>query len=134
MSKVPPWMFEGLWLHLWTNLTHAINSLFHDGGPHYIKTSLSKSMDWFLYILSLLGSHIEGLGSRVPGPESRVPGPTFPVCLFYTYICYWNAFQNKYITQITFHVLKQSHARVTSKEKTPVSLLFLYTFWGWIFP
>ena len=32
--------------------------------------------------------------------------------MFYTYICYWNIL--KYIIQITFHVAKQSHARVTS--------------------
>ena len=25
MSKVPSWMFEGLWLHPWPVLTHAIN-------------------------------------------------------------------------------------------------------------
>ena len=36
--------------------------------------------------------------------------------MFYTYICYWNTFQYKYIIQITFHVVKQSHARVTSKD------------------
>ena len=35
--------------------------------------------------------------------------------MFYTYICYWNTFQYKYIIQFTFHVVKQSHARVTSR-------------------
>ena len=43
--------------------------------------------------------------------------------IFYTYICYWNTFQYKYIIQITFHVVKQSHARVTSKD---ICLFTLY--------
>ena len=25
MSEVPSWMFEGLWIHFWHGLTHAIN-------------------------------------------------------------------------------------------------------------
>ena len=45
--------------------------------------------------------------------------------MFYTYICYWNIFQYKYTTQITFHVVKQSHARVTSKD---ICLLLHYFF------
>ena len=40
--------------------------------------------------------------------------------MLYTYICYWNTFQYKYIIQITFHVIKQSH--VTSKD---ICLLFM---------
>ena len=35
--------------------------------------------------------------------------------MFHTYLCYWNKFQYKYITEITFHVQKQFHAWVTSK-------------------
>ena len=45
--------------------------------------------------------------------------------LFYIYICYWNTFQYKYNTQITFHVVKQSHARVFSKD---ICLLFIPLF------
>ena len=33
---------------------------------------------------------------------------------FYIYICYWNTLQYKYIIQITFYVVKQSHRWVTS--------------------
>ena len=36
--------------------------------------------------------------------------------MFYTYICYWNTFHYKHIIQITFHVVKLSHVRVTSKD------------------
>ena len=36
--------------------------------------------------------------------------------MFYTYICYWNTFQYKYIMQITFHVVKQSHVWMSSKD------------------
>ena len=36
--------------------------------------------------------------------------------LFYTYTYYWNTFQYKYIMQITFRIVKQSHAQVTSKD------------------
>ena len=43
-----------------------------------------------------------------------IPNNT-PHLMFYTYICYWNTFQYKYIVQITFHAVKQSHVRVTSK-------------------
>ena len=40
----------------------------------------------------------------------------FLYVMFYTYICYWNTtFQYKYIIQITFPVVKQPYARVTSK-------------------
>ena len=42
--------------------------------------------------------------------------------MFYTYICYWDTFQYKYIT---FHVVKRSHARVTSKD---ICLLFIILF------
>ena len=45
---------------------------------------------------------------------SLLSNNTFHVIL-YTYICYWNKFQCKYIIQITFHVEKQFHARVTQK-------------------
>ena len=45
--------------------------------------------------------------------------------MFYTYICYWNTFQYKYIIQITFDVAKQSRARVTSKD---IFLLFVILF------
>ena len=62
--------------------------------------------------------------------------------MFYT--CYWNTFQYKYI-QITFHVVKQYHARVTSKYFFySLLLLFVYLFLslsiclitlrGWTFP
>ena len=30
--------------------------------------------------------------------------------MLYTYICYWNTLRYKYFIQITFHVVKQSHA------------------------
>ena len=36
--------------------------------------------------------------------------------MFYTYTCYWNTIQYKYVTQITFRIVKQSHAQVTSKD------------------
>ena len=45
--------------------------------------------------------------------------------IFYTYICYSNTFQYKYIIQSTFHVEKQSHARVTLKG---ICLLFITLF------
>ena len=45
--------------------------------------------------------------------------------MFYTYICYCNIFHNKYIIQITFHVVRQFHARVTSKD---ICLLFIIFF------
>ena len=45
--------------------------------------------------------------------------------MFYTYICYWNTFQYKYIKQITFHAVKQSHVRVSSKD---ICLLFTLFF------
>ena len=45
--------------------------------------------------------------------------------MFYTYICYWNIFQYNYIIQITFHVLKKSHARVILKD---VYFLLCYFF------
>ena len=45
--------------------------------------------------------------------------------MFYTYICYWNTFHCKYIIQITFDFIKQSHARVTSKN---IFLLFVILF------
>ena len=45
--------------------------------------------------------------------------------MFYTYICCWNTFQYKYIIQITSHAVKQSHARVTSKD---ICLLFIILF------
>ena len=45
--------------------------------------------------------------------------------MFYTYICHWNMFQNKYIRQITFHVVKHSPAQVTSKD---ICLLFIILF------
>ena len=48
--------------------------------------------------------------------------------MVYTYI--WNVFQYKYIIQITFHVVKQYHARVTSKErKRRFSVIFIYLAW-----
>ena len=50
--------------------------------------------------------------------------------MFYTYIYYWNTFQYKYITQITFHVAKQYHARVTSKD----ICLLLITLFICLFP
>ena len=43
--------------------------------------------------------------------------------MFYTYICYWNIFQYKHMIKITFHVLKQSHVRVTSKD---ICLYFIF--------
>ena len=45
--------------------------------------------------------------------------------MFYTYICYWNTFRYKYIIKITFHVVKQSHVQVTSKD---ICLLFIVLF------
>ena len=44
-----------------------------------------------------------------------LPSNTLHV-LFYTYTYYWNTFQYKYIMQITFRIVKQSHAQVTSKD------------------
>ena len=41
------------------------------------------------------------------------------------YICYWNTFQYKYTIQITFHVVKQSHAQVTSKLFVYFYIIFL---------
>ena len=46
--------------------------------------------------------------------------------MFYTYICYWNTFQYKYIIQITFHVVKQTHARVTSKDTCLLFIIFIF--------
>ena len=62
--------------------------------------------------------------------------------MFYTYICYWNIFQYKYIIQITFHVVTQPHARVTSKDlftlyhiiSLPISVLSWLRFISWSFP
>ena len=48
--------------------------------------------------------------------------------MFYTYICYWNTFQYKYITLITFHVVKQSHVRVTSKDICLLLIMFFVYF------
>ena len=49
--------------------------------------------------------------------------------MFYTYICYWNTFQYKYIIQITFHIVKQSHVRVTAKYIClPFIIFFLFLF------
>ena len=45
--------------------------------------------------------------------------------MFSTSICYWNTFQYKYITQITFHVVKQSHAQVTPKYICLLFILFV---------
>ena len=45
--------------------------------------------------------------------------------MFYNYIRFWNTFQYKYIIQIIFYVLKQSHAWVTSKD---IYLLFILFF------
>ena len=53
--------------------------------------------------------------------------------MFYTYICY---FQYKHNVQITFHVQKQFHARVTSKDlftlhniiSFPISVLSRFCF------
>ena len=61
-----------------TFLTHAINKLFHDGGPNHIKTSPSKSMDWLLYNrVPHIGTQVTGPWWGVPGPGShvKVPGP-----------------------------------------------------------
>ena len=50
--------------------------------------------------------------------------------MFYTFICYWNTFQYQYILQITFHVEKQYHVRVTSKEKKRrFSVISIYLAW-----
>ena len=50
--------------------------------------------------------------------------------MFYTFICYWNTFQYQYISQITFHVVKQYHVRVISKEKKRrFSVIFVYLAW-----
>ena len=46
---------------------------------------------------------------------------------FCTYICYWNTFQYKCIIQITFHVVKQSHARVTWKDISLSHYFFAYS-------
>ena len=90
MLKVPSWMFEGLWLHLWPHLTYAINYFFHNRGFHHIKASPNKPMDWFLHkraphIVTWTPGprwRVPGGGSRVPGPTngSQVPDPTFQVC------------------------------------------------------
>ena len=45
--------------------------------------------------------------------------------MFYTYVCYWNTFQYKYI-QITFHVVKQYDARVTSKYFCLLFMIIVY--------
>ena len=45
--------------------------------------------------------------------------------MFYSYICYWNIFHYKCIIEITFHVVKQSHAQVTWKD---ICLLFIILF------
>ena len=46
-----------------------------------------------------------------------------------TYICYQNKFQHNYILQITFHVVKQSYARVASKIFfTRYSIIYLPIF------
>ena len=51
--------------------------------------------------------------------------------MFYTYICYWNTFQYKYITQITFHVVKQSRTQTTQKDICLLFIiLFLYSFYS----
>ena len=90
MLKVPSWMFEGLWLHLWPHLTYAINYFFHNRGFHHIKASPNKPMDWFLHkraphIVTWTPGprwRVPGGGARVPGPTngSQVPDPTFQVC------------------------------------------------------
>ena len=50
--------------------------------------------------------------------------------MFYTFICCWNTFQYQYILQITFHVEKQYHVRVTSKEKKRrFSVISIYLAW-----
>ena len=49
--------------------------------------------------------------------------------MFCTYICFWKTFQYKGIIQITFHVVKQSHAWVTFKY---ICLLFMILFF-WLF-
>ena len=49
--------------------------------------------------------------------------------IFYTYIRYGNTFQYGYIIQITYHIVKQSHARVTLKDICLLfSILFLCLF------
>ena len=53
-----------------------------------------------------------------------LPNNTLHV-MFCIYICYWNIFQYKYIIQITFHVVKQSCARVTSKSYL-FTLFYIY--------
>ena len=45
--------------------------------------------------------------------------------MFYTYTCDWNTFQYKYAVQITFHVVKQSHERGSTKD---IYLLFVILF------
>ena len=45
---------------------------------------------------------------------------------FYTYICYWNTFQYKYIIQIAFYAVRQSHAWVNLKR-------YLFTFYHIIY-
>ena len=41
LSKVPSWVFEGLWLHLWPILTQAINQMFSN--PSVDKAILTPS-------------------------------------------------------------------------------------------
>ena len=48
--------------------------------------------------------------------------------MFYTYICHWNTFHYKYIIQIPFHVVKQSHVRVTSKNFCSLFIMFFANF------
>ena len=51
--------------------------------------------------------------------------------MFYIHICYWSTFQYKYIIQITFHVVKQSHTQMTSKDICLLFImLFLYLFYS----
>ena len=45
--------------------------------------------------------------------------------IIYTYIGYWNTFQYKYMIQITFHVVKQCDAPVTSED---ICLLYIILF------
>ena len=45
--------------------------------------------------------------------------------MFYTYTSYWNTFQYKYAIQITFHVVKRSHGRASTKD---IYLLFVILF------
>ena len=47
--------------------------------------------------------------------------------MLYTYICYWKTFQCKSIIPIIFHVIKQSHAGVTSKDICLLFTLFVFS-------